>query len=168
MSRRALRAVGPEERDLVARELRVALLHERQRVVVEAEPDVQPVLLDALVTIAVAPARPLPTEPPAVLDNGDVEGRPQRRGAREGMGGGQTSRIGALEHALHIACDEAKDAVMASDGFLPHTDNIHAAAQNRIGAIIQPGGSIKDKDVIDLANRNGMTMVLTGVREFRH
>lgn len=91
-----------------------------------------------------------------------------KNGKTVGIGGGQTSRIGALEHALQIACDEAKDAVMASDGFLPHVDNIHAAAQNRIGAIIQPGGSIKDKDVIEQADKNEMAMVLTGVREFRH
>jgi phosphoribosylaminoimidazolecarboxamide formyltransferase/IMP cyclohydrolase len=89
-------------------------------------------------------------------------------GKTVGIGGGQTSRIGALEHALKTACDEAKDAVMASDGFLPHEDNIYAAAQARVGAIIQPGGSIKDKDVIQLANQYDIPMITTGVREFRH
>ncbi len=91
-----------------------------------------------------------------------------KNGVTVGIGGGQTSRIGALENALKIACDEAKDAVMASDGFLPHVDNIHAAAQSRIAAIIQPGGSIKDKDVIELADQSGMVMAFSGVREFLH
>lgn len=85
-----------------------------------------------------------------------------------GIGVGQTSRIGALENALKLACDEAKGAVLASDGFLPHEDNIHAAAQARVTAIIQPGGSIKDKDVIALADQNNIAMLLTGVREFKH
>ncbi len=91
-----------------------------------------------------------------------------KEGKTVGIGGGQTSRIGALEHALKTACDQAKDAVLASDGFLPHEDNIYAAAQARVGAIIQPGGSIKDTDVIKLANQYAIPMVTTGIREFRH
>jgi phosphoribosylaminoimidazolecarboxamide formyltransferase/IMP cyclohydrolase len=91
-----------------------------------------------------------------------------KKGKTVGIGGGQTSRIGALENALKLACDEAKDAVLASDGFLPHEDNIYAAAQARVGAIIQPGGSVKDPDVIKLANQFNMTMITTGIREFRH
>jgi phosphoribosylaminoimidazolecarboxamide formyltransferase/IMP cyclohydrolase len=89
-------------------------------------------------------------------------------GRTVGMGIGQTSRIGALEIALRQACDEAKDAVMASDGFLPAVDNVQAAVQARVGAIIQPGGSIKDKDVVELANTHNLAMVTTGIREFRH
>lgn len=89
-------------------------------------------------------------------------------GKTVGIGGGQTSRIGALENALKQACDEAKDAVLASDGFFPHEDNIHAAVQARVGAIIQPGGSIKDKDIITLANQHQLPMVMTGLREFKH
>lgn len=85
-----------------------------------------------------------------------------------GIGVGQTSRIGALELAIRQACDEAKDAVMASDGFLPAEDNIHAAVQARIGAIIQPGGSIKDEAVVALANQYHLPMVATGVRVFLH
>jgi len=85
-----------------------------------------------------------------------------------GIGVGQTSRIGALELAIRHACDEAKDAVMASDGFLPAEDNIHAAVQARIGAIIQPGGSIKDEAVVALANQYHLPMVATGVRVFLH
>lgn len=91
-----------------------------------------------------------------------------KAGKTVGIGGGQTSRIGALESALKLACDEAKDAVLASDGFLPHEDNIYAAAQARVGAIIQPGGSVKDPEVIKLANQYHIAMVTTGVREFRH
>lgn len=89
-------------------------------------------------------------------------------GRTVGIGGGQTSRIGALENALKIACDQSTNAVMASDGFLPQEDNIHAAVQARLSAIIQPGGSIKDPDVIALANQNNIAMVMTGVREFKH
>ncbi len=89
-------------------------------------------------------------------------------GKTVGIGGGQTSRIGALENALKLACDEAKDAVLASDGFLPHEDNIYAAAQARVGAIIQPGGSVKDPAVIELANKYDIAMITTGIREFRH
>ena len=85
-----------------------------------------------------------------------------------GISGGQTSRIEAVEIALNKACDQAKDAVLASDGFFPAIDNIEAAAQNRIRGIIQPGGSIKDKDVIDTANKYSITMVTTSIRHFRH
>jgi len=91
-----------------------------------------------------------------------------KEGKTVGIGGGQTSRIGALENALKLACEQAKDAVLASDGFLPHEDNIYAAAQARVGAIIQPGGSVKDPEVIKLANQYNIAMVTTGVREFKH
>jgi phosphoribosylaminoimidazolecarboxamide formyltransferase/IMP cyclohydrolase len=91
-----------------------------------------------------------------------------KNGKTVGIGCGQTSRIGALEIALKQACDEAKDAVMASDGFFPAVDNIHAAVQARVGAIIQPGGSIKDKDVVALANQHQLPMAMTQIREFKH
>ncbi len=85
-----------------------------------------------------------------------------------GIAQGQTSRIDAVEIALNKACDGSKDAVMASDGFFPAIDNIQAAAQGRIAAVIQPGGSIKDKDVIDAANKYNIVMITTGVRHFKH
>jgi len=85
-----------------------------------------------------------------------------------GIGIGQTSRIAAMEIALNQACDDTKDAVIASDGFFPAVDNIHAAAHARIGAIIQPGGSIKDKDVIETCDKLEMAMITTGIRHFRH
>ncbi len=85
-----------------------------------------------------------------------------------GISGGQTSRVEAVEIALNKACDGAKDAVLASDGFFPATDNIDVAAQCRIGGIIQPGGSIKDPDVIAAADKYNMVMINTGIRHFRH
>lgn len=82
--------------------------------------------------------------------------------------GGQTSRIDSVEIALDKACDNAKDAVIASDGFFPAADNIQFAAQNRIAGLIQPGGSIKDKEVIETADKYDMVMITTGIRHFRH
>lgn len=85
-----------------------------------------------------------------------------------GIGMGQTSRIASVEIALKQACDEAKDAVIASDGFFPAVDNIQAAAQSRIVAIIQPGGSIKDPDVIAEADKYNIAVITTGIRHFKH
>lgn len=85
-----------------------------------------------------------------------------------GLCGGQTSRVGAVEIALKRVCDSAKDAVIASDGFFPAVDNIEVAAQERIAGIIQPGGSIKDPEVIKLADKLNMVMITTGIRHFRH
>ncbi len=85
-----------------------------------------------------------------------------------GICGGQTSRVGSVEIALSRVCDSPKDAVLASDGFFPATDNIDIAAQNRISAIIQPGGSIKDEEVIKLADKYSLVMITTGIRHFRH
>lgn len=84
------------------------------------------------------------------------------------IGQGQTSRICAMEWALDYACDGSKDAVIASDGFFPAIDNIQSAAQGRIALIIQPGGSIKDADVIAEANKYKISMITTGIRHFRH
>lgn len=84
------------------------------------------------------------------------------------IGQGQTSRIASMEWALDYACEGAKDAVIASDGFFPAIDNIQAAAQCRIGLIIQPGGSIKDKDVIAEADKFNIAMITTGIRHFKH
>ncbi len=84
------------------------------------------------------------------------------------IGQGQTNRVCAMEWALNYACDGSKDAVIASDGFFPAIDNIQAAAQGRIALIIQPGGSIKDKDVIAEADKYKISMITTGIRHFRH
>lgn len=85
-----------------------------------------------------------------------------------GLCGGQTSRVGAVEIALKRVCDSAKGAILASDGFFPAIDNIEVAAQERIAGIIQPGGSIKDPEVIKAADKFGLVMVTTGIRHFRH
>ncbi len=85
-----------------------------------------------------------------------------------GIGQGQTSRVDAFEIALNRACDGSKDAVAASDGFFPAVDNIQCAAQGRIAAIIQPGGSIKDEEVIKTADKYNIAMITTGIRHFKH
>ncbi len=85
-----------------------------------------------------------------------------------GIAGGQTNRVGAVEIALNRVCDSPKGAVLASDGFFPAIDNIQVAAQNRISAIIQPGGSIKDAEVIETCNKYEISMITTGIRHFNH
>lgn len=82
--------------------------------------------------------------------------------------GGQTSRIDAVETALNRACDGAKKAVIACDGFIPAVDTIQAAAQCRISGIIQTGGGFKEKEVIDAANKYEISMITTGIRHFKH
>lgn len=85
-----------------------------------------------------------------------------------GFGIGQTSRIASTGIALRQAGERARGAVMASEAFLPATDNIEAAAAAGIAVIIQPGGSIKDADVIAACNKAGIAMVFTGQRCFKH
>jgi phosphoribosylaminoimidazolecarboxamide formyltransferase/IMP cyclohydrolase len=88
-----------------------------------------------------------------------------------GMGCGQTSRVDALQHAIRKAAEfgfSLEGAVMASDAFFPFPDCVQIAHEAKIAAIAQPGGSIKDQDSIDAANRNGQAMVFTGVRHFKH
>ncbi|WP_338791948.1 bifunctional phosphoribosylaminoimidazolecarboxamide formyltransferase/IMP cyclohydrolase [Bernardetia sp. Wsw4-3y2] len=86
-------------------------------------------------------------------------------------GVGQTSRVDALKQAIAKAKVfglDLKGAVMASDAFFPFPDCVEIAAQEGISAVIQPGGSIKDQDSIDVCDANGMAMVLTGTRHFKH
>jgi phosphoribosylaminoimidazolecarboxamide formyltransferase / IMP cyclohydrolase len=85
-----------------------------------------------------------------------------------GIGCGQTSRVDSTIIAVRRAGDRAKDAVMASDAFFPFPDSIEEAAKHGIAAIIQPGGSIRDEEVIAKANELGIPMVVTGIRGFRH
>ena len=85
-----------------------------------------------------------------------------------GLGIGQTSRIASMELALSQACGETKGAVIASDGFYPAVDNVQVAVQARVGAIIQPGGSIKDKDIVEEAEKYNISMIFTGIRHFKH
>ncbi len=88
-----------------------------------------------------------------------------------GIGAGQMSRVISAEIANLKAAEEGlevKNAVMASDAFFPFRDGIDKAASSGIAAIIQPGGSIKDDEVIAAANEHGIAMVFTGMRHFRH
>jgi phosphoribosylaminoimidazolecarboxamide formyltransferase/IMP cyclohydrolase len=91
-----------------------------------------------------------------------------RNGCSLGFGLGQTSRIQSMKHALAQAGSQAKGSVLASDAFFPATDNIEAAAEAGVSVIIQPGGSLKDNDVIAACEKAGITMLLTGQRCFRH
>lgn len=85
-----------------------------------------------------------------------------------GVGAGQMSRIDAVMLASHKAGDAARGAAMASDAFFPFRDGIDAAAKAGIRAVIQPGGSVRDLEVIDAADEHKLTMVFTGRRHFRH
>ena len=85
-----------------------------------------------------------------------------------GVGAGQMNRVGAAKIAFEQAGEKAKGAALASDAFFPMGDTVEAAAEAGITAIIQPGGSIKDQDSIDAANKAGIAMVFTGVRHFKH
>ena len=86
-------------------------------------------------------------------------------------GTGQTSRVDALKQAIVKAQSfgfDLKGAVMASDAFFPFPDCVEIAHKAGITAVVQPGGSIKDKESIDYCNANGLSMVMTGVRHFKH
>jgi phosphoribosylaminoimidazolecarboxamide formyltransferase/IMP cyclohydrolase len=85
-----------------------------------------------------------------------------------GIGAGQMSRVDAVMLAAHKAGPRAAGSVMASDAFFPFRDGIDQAAQHGITAVVQPGGSVRDREVIDAADDHGMAMVLTGRRHFRH
>ncbi|MBW4474364.1 MAG: bifunctional phosphoribosylaminoimidazolecarboxamide formyltransferase/IMP cyclohydrolase [Stenomitos rutilans HA7619-LM2] len=85
-----------------------------------------------------------------------------------GVGAGQMNRVGSVKIALEQAGDKAQGAVLASDGFFPFDDSVRTAAAAGIGAIVQPGGSLRDQDSINAANELGLVMILTGVRHFLH
>ena len=85
-----------------------------------------------------------------------------------GIGAGQMNRVGSAKIALEQAGEAAKSGFLASDGFFPFDDSIRIAAAAGIEAIIQPGGSLRDKDAIAAANELGLVMVLTGIRHFLH
>ena len=85
-----------------------------------------------------------------------------------GIGPGQTSRVEAVRIAARRAGERAKGCVLASDAFFPFADGLEQAAAAGASAIVQPGGSIRDQEVIDAANRLGVSMLFTGQRLFRH
>ncbi len=91
-----------------------------------------------------------------------------KNGVSLGFGIGQTSRIASVDHALKQAGEAARGAVLASDAFFPATDNIESAAKAGISVIVQPGGSVKDKDVIKACEEAGIKMLFTGQRCFKH
>jgi phosphoribosylaminoimidazolecarboxamide formyltransferase/IMP cyclohydrolase len=91
-----------------------------------------------------------------------------REGVTVGIGGGQTSRVEAARQAASRAGDRARGSVLASDGFFPFRDGVDAAAVAGATAIVQPGGSVKDAEVIAAADEHGIAMLLTGERHFRH
>ncbi|MFH0868283.1 MAG: bifunctional phosphoribosylaminoimidazolecarboxamide formyltransferase/IMP cyclohydrolase [Candidatus Woesearchaeota archaeon] len=85
-----------------------------------------------------------------------------------GIGAGQMARVDAVKIACFKAGERAKGAVMASDAFFPFRDGIDVAAKAGVTAVIQPGGSIRDQEVIDAVNEHNMSMVFTGFRIFLH
>lgn len=89
-------------------------------------------------------------------------------GVTLGVGVGQANRVGAAKLALEEAGEAAKGAVLASDAFFPMPDTMELAARFGISSVIQPGGSIRDQDSIEVCDRNGMSMVATGIRCFKH
>ena len=91
-----------------------------------------------------------------------------RGGRTVGIGGGLPSRVDAAELAIAKAGGEATGAAMASDAFFPFPDSIERAAQAGIRSIIQPGGSIRDSQVIAAADAHDIAMIFTGQRHFRH
>ncbi|MBI2495159.1 MAG: bifunctional phosphoribosylaminoimidazolecarboxamide formyltransferase/IMP cyclohydrolase, partial [Candidatus Omnitrophica bacterium] len=100
-----------------------------------------------------------------VFSNGIVIARDR---ATVGIGQSQPSRVGSVRLAITKAAARGKDTVAASDGFFPFADNVEELAKAGVTAIIQPGGSIRDAEVIDAANRHHLAMLFTGIRHFRH
>ena len=94
-----------------------------------------------------------------------------KNGATLGIGAGQMSRVDSARIAARKAEDAnlaTKDCVVASDAFFPFADGLDAAINAGASAVIQPGGSMRDQEVIDRANEAGLAMVFTGMRHFRH
>lgn len=85
-----------------------------------------------------------------------------------GIGAGQMSRIDSVLIAIRKAKDKAKGSVLASDAFFPKPDSVKACRRAGVSAIIQPGGSIADQEVIDACDKAGISMVFTGIRHFKH
>ena len=89
-------------------------------------------------------------------------------GALLGMGAGQPNRLISVELALKLAGDDAQGGVVASDAFFPFADGLEMALAGGVTAAVQPGGSVRDDEVIAAANNAGAAMVFTGIRHFRH
>ena len=88
--------------------------------------------------------------------------------ATVGVGSGQMNRVDSVRIAAWRAGERARGAVMASDAFFPFPDGVEAAAEAGVTAVVHPGGSVRDDEVLAAANRLGLAVVATGVRHFRH
>ena len=91
-----------------------------------------------------------------------------REGAIVGAGAGQPNRVNSVLLATRAAVERARGSTLASDAFFPFADSVEAAAAAGVTAVVQPGGSIRDDEVIAAADRSGMAMLLSGRRHFRH
>ncbi len=91
-----------------------------------------------------------------------------REGQTVGVGAGQMSRVDSVKIGAMRAQLPLGGSVLASDAFFPFRDGIDEAAKHGITAVIQPGGSVRDEEVIAAANEHGLAMVFTGVRHFKH
>ncbi|MBU5436437.1 bifunctional phosphoribosylaminoimidazolecarboxamide formyltransferase/IMP cyclohydrolase [Tissierella sp. MSJ-40] len=85
-----------------------------------------------------------------------------------GIGMGEVNRVWAVKNAISRSEEKVKGSVLASDGFFPFKDSVEALAKAGVTAIIQPGGSLRDEESIIEANKNGITMIFTGIRHFKH
>jgi phosphoribosylaminoimidazolecarboxamide formyltransferase / IMP cyclohydrolase len=85
-----------------------------------------------------------------------------------GVGAGQMRRVESTEIAIKKAGEKTVGAVLASDAMFPFADSVELVAKAGIKAVIQPGGSIRDQEVIDVANKLGIAMLFTGFRHFKH
>lgn len=103
-----------------------------------------------------------------VIAKGNTHEASGRSARTIGISGGQTSRVDAVEMAIRKAGSLSQGAVLASDAFFPFADSVIAAKAAGVTAIIQPGGSVRDAEVIAAANEAGIAMVFTGIRHFRH
>lgn len=104
-----------------------------------------------------------------VRSNAIVIARENKAGtATIGIGGGQPNRVDCVKLAAKRAGRKAKGAVLASDAFFPFADGVHEAAKAGVKAIVQPGGAMRDAEVIAAADEAGLAMIFTGVRHFRH
>lgn len=91
-----------------------------------------------------------------------------KNGVTLGNGGGFTARVDAGEYAFKKALKDTNGSVVASDAFFPYADNVEVAHKNGVKAIVQPGGSVRDPEVIEACDKYGIAMVFTGVRHFKH
>ena len=94
-----------------------------------------------------------------------------KNGTSLAIGTGQQDRIGAIENSIdkaHKLGHDLEGSVIASDGFLPKLDNVEALAKEKVSAIVQPGGSVEDQNIVRACDEHGIEMVLTGERSFRH